>query len=157
THSALDFAEHTLLDFDWRSLTAIRRKAGADELEIDKKDDGWQIVKPDALRADQVGMDDLAERLAGLRAARIASLDATDLKPFGLDAPAATISLVLKDKVGKTSEKTIQVGQPTAKDTEERFARVGGSNAVAVLSAEMAKRLVAEPLKFRDRTIVRFA
>src|SRR4029079_12838086 len=90
THTGLDFVDRTLISFDWRSLTAIRRKKGDEELEVAKQDDGWQVLKPAADRADQTGLDELAEQLSSLRAARIAAIDATDLKPFGLDMPAAT-------------------------------------------------------------------
>src|SRR5207302_3973130 len=118
-------------------LTAIRRKAGDAELELTRADDGWQITKPVAQKADQQGLEDLAERLGGLRAARVAALDATDLKPFGLDAPAATLTLVLKDRDGKPAEKVVQVGGPAPPRAgqppagEERFARGEGSNKIA--------------------------
>ncbi|HTK76898.1 MAG TPA: DUF4340 domain-containing protein [Gemmataceae bacterium] len=157
THTGLDFVDRTLITFDWRSLTALRRKKGDQELEVAKQDDGWQVLKPAALRADQTGLDELAEQLSTLRAARIAAVDATDLKPFGLDMPAATVTLAIKDKDGKPADKVVQIGQPTGKDTEERFAKVEGTNTVAVLPADIAKKLVGDPLKFRDRSIARFA
>src|SRR5207248_1040134 len=93
THAALDFADRTLFAFDPAELVAIRRRAGREELEITRTDDGWQITKPAPQKADQTGLDDLAERLAGLRAARMAELDAKDAKPYGLNAPAATVTL----------------------------------------------------------------
>src|SRR5439155_6660408 len=73
------------------------------------------------------------------------------------DMPAATVTLALKDKDGKPADKVIQIGQPAAKDSEERFAKVEGTNTVAVLPGDVSKKLVADPLKFRDRSIARFA
>lgn len=157
THSSLDFVDRTLLSFDWRSLTALRRKKGDEELEVAKQDDGWQVLKPSALRADQTGLDELAEQLSALRAARVAALDAKDLKPYGLDAPAAIVTLAIKDKDGKPADKVIQIGQPAGMNTEERFAKVEGTNMVAVLPADVSKKLAGDPLKFRDRSIARFA
>src|SRR5205823_10752391 len=63
----------------------------------------------------------------------------------------------------KPVEKVVQVGGPAPPRAgqppagEERFARVEGSNKIAVLPAAVSRRLVAEPLKFRDRSVARFA
>jgi hypothetical protein len=157
THSSLDFVDRTLLSFDWRGITALRRKKGDEELEVSKQDDGWQVLKPSALRADQTGLDELAEQLSNLRAARVAAIDAKDLKAFGLDTPAATVTLAIKDKDGKPADKVIQIGRPAGMNSEERFAKVEGTNTVAVLPADLSKKLVGDPLKFRDRSIARFA
>jgi hypothetical protein len=158
TRSPLDFADRTVFAFAPLDLVAVRRTGPAGELELAKRDDGWQVVKPAAHKADQPGLEELAERLGGLRAARIAALDAKDAKPFGLDAPAATVTLVLKDKDGKQSERALHIGAAAKDGTAgERYARAAGQTAVAVLPAAVATKLVAEPLKFRDRTVVRFA
>jgi hypothetical protein len=157
THAGRDFVDRTLLSFDWRSLTALRRKKGGEELEVVKQDDGWQVMKPAAQRGDQTGLDELAEQLSALRAARVAALDAKDLKPYGLDMPIATVTLAIKDKDGKPADRVIQVGQTTEMNSGERFVRVEGTNTVAVLPADVSKKLMGDALKFRDRSIARFA
>jgi hypothetical protein len=153
--SPLDFVDRLVFAFDPTELIAIRRSGSAGDLELARKDDGWQIVKPTAQRADQPMLDELAERLGGLRAVRVAALNVTDFKPFGLDAPAATVALVLKDKDGKSAEKVLHVGAEVG-TTGERNGRVDGQTTVVVLSAAVAKVLVADPLKFRDKAIARF-
>src|SRR5438093_10434073 len=105
--------------------------------------DGLKVVKLTYHRSDQAGMDELAEQLSSLRAARVAALDAKDLKLYGLDTPAATVTLALKDKEGKPADKVIQIGQPAAKDPEDRVAKVEGTNTVAVLPGDVAKKLIA--------------
>jgi hypothetical protein len=165
THGALDFVDRTLLAFDPTELVAICRKGGAGDLELTRTDDGWQIVKPSVHKADQPGLEELAERLGGLRAARVAALDSSNLHAFGLDVPAATVTLVVKGKDGKPTEKLLHIGSPAPPHDgagrppvgEERFVQVDGSVRVAVLPAALTKRLLAEPLKFRDRTVARFA
>jgi hypothetical protein len=163
TKSPLDLVDRTLFAFDPAELIALRRTGPAGDLDVTKKDDGWQIVKPDSHRADQPGMDELAERLGGLRAAKVAELNAKDLKPFGLDSPQANVTVVLKGKDGKESEKKLHVGV-AAKGRDaapggggEHCAQVDGQSAVFVLPALISKRLVAEPIKFRDRSIAHFA
>jgi hypothetical protein len=153
--SSLELVDRAMFAFDPSELGAIRRTGAAGELELKKNDDGWQIVKPTAQRADQPALADLAERLGGLRAVRAAALNVSDFKPFGLDTPAATVTLVLKDKDVQTAEKVLHVGAPVG-SSGERFGRVDGQNIVVILPAAVAKSLTADPLKFRDRAIARF-
>ncbi len=153
--SPLELVDRTLFTFDPGELVAMRRTGSAGELELTKKDDGWQIVKPTTQRADQPALEQLAEQLGGLRAIRAAALNATDFKPFGLDAPTASVTLDLKDKDGKPAAKMLQVGGPIG-TAGERYGRVEGQTTVFVLPAAIAKSLIAEPFKFRDRTIARF-
>jgi hypothetical protein len=95
----------------------------------------------------------IVDQLASLQAKRVAGYQAKDLKPFGLDVPAATVTLQTAKpvvlKIGKVAEG------PGAEEGE-RFASVEGSEVVGVLPAGLAKQLVADPIRFRDRTVARF-
>ncbi|HEY1375160.1 MAG TPA: DUF4340 domain-containing protein, partial [Gemmataceae bacterium] len=156
--SPLDLVDRTLFAFDPSELTAIRRTGPAGPLELTRADEGWQLAKPTAHKADQPGLEELAERLGGLRAVRVAALDAKDLTKFGLDRPAAVVALVLKDKGGKQSEKVLQVGAAVVPlpGAEERYGRVDGHGTVVVLPAAVSKALTADAIKFRDRSVARF-
>jgi Domain of unknown function (DUF4340) len=159
THDYLDFVDHSLLKFDAAALTGIKRQGGGDALEVVKKDE-WQILKPADKKADEKIMQLLADRLASLRAVRIAAYPAKDLKAFGLDAPAAVVTLQLGgDKPGA---RVLKIGKPVEeKDTTgrspDRFTQVEGSAVVAVLSGPMAELLLAPPIRFRDRAVAQFA
>lgn len=155
----LDFADRTLLSFDAPALTAMVRKKGNEELEIVQGATvGWDMIKPGKFKADQAILDDLSEQLAKLRASRVAAFGVNDLKPFGLDAPAAIVTL----KVGldKPVDKIIRIGQPVDKAAPDgdRYVSVDGAKetTIGVLPAELARRLLADPLKFRDRALARF-
>jgi hypothetical protein len=160
THDYLDFVDHALLKFDAASLGALRRQASADALEVVKKDE-WQVIKPADQKADDKTMQQLAGQLAGLRAVRIAAYPAKELKSFGLDAPAAVVTLQLREgdkpaervlKIGKPADENNPAGQPPS-----RFAQVVGSQAVAVIAGPLADQLLAAPVRFRDRAVARFA
>lgn len=151
----LDFADHTLLLFDPGTLIGIRRSGPAGELALEKTANGWQIAKPAPFKADSQAMDELASQLAGLRATRIAALDAKDLTPFGLDRPAAVVTLILKVKDGKTSQRVLQVSDAQTAKSGERFVQETGTQSVAVIPPAIAAELVAAPIKFRDRTVAR--
>lgn len=155
----LDFADRSMLSFDAPALASLVRKKGAEELEIVQGATvGWDMLKPAKLKADQALLDDLSEQLSRLRATKVAAYGAKDLKPFGLDAPAATITL----KVGldKPVDKVLKIGKPVddKQPDGDRYATVDGAKeiTVGVLPGSLAKRLLGEPLKFRDRALARF-
>ncbi|HEX5271039.1 MAG TPA: DUF4340 domain-containing protein, partial [Gemmataceae bacterium] len=128
-------------------------------LEIVKKDE-WQVIKPADKKADEKTMQQLADRLSALRAVRVAAYPAKDLKSFGLDAPAAVVTLQLTGD--KAKSPVLKIGKPVdEKDAAirppDRFVQVEGSSVVAVLSGAMAEQLLAPPIRFRDRAVAQFA
>ena len=151
----LDFADKSLLNFDDADLRAIRRQMKNNDLEITHKD-GWQVTKPVEQKGDETSLDDLAKQLAKLRADRVAAYAPPDLKPFGLDTPTATITIAL-EKDGKATTHVLKIGSPVdAKSPEgDRFVMIEGGKVVGVLSRSYAKKLLAEPIAFRDRTLIR--
>jgi hypothetical protein len=154
----LDFADRTLLTFDAPALNSLVRKKGAEELEIVQGATvGWDMVKPTKLKADQPILDELTEQLSKLRAAKVAAYAPKDLKPFGLDKPTATVTL----KVGldKPTDKVLKLGNLVDENYPDgqRYAMVDGNPTVGVLPGPLATRLLAAPLKFRDRALAKFA
>jgi hypothetical protein len=154
--SHLDFVDRSLLNFDDAELQAVRRSMKNSDLEIVKKNT-WKITKPTEQAADEQALDEWAKQWSKLRADRVAAYAATELKPFGLDAPVAVVTFVLPEKDGKPVQHVLKMGAPAdAKQPEgDRFAMVEGSKVVGVLPRAEAKRLLADPIQFRDRTLVR--
>src|SRR5262249_50718964 len=155
----LDFVDRGVLKFDLDAVNAIQRKMGKDELHILKKDESWNLVKPTAHAADTPTVENVLERTFRLRAKRIAAYPAKDLKPSGLDQPAAVVTFKLG---GDTpAQHVIKIGQPALepgqKETGERYAVVDDSTTVIVLDEELSKQLVANPLQFRDRNLASFS
>jgi hypothetical protein len=159
-HGELDFVNRDLLAFDPAQLVGVKRQGGA-ELELAKAADGWAFVKPAGQKLDAIGMDELVDRLARLRLARVISLDAKDPSRYGLDKPLVTVTLVLRSADGQSSEKTIEIGRTVAARYDEpdgsRYVRLAGSNVVGILPPAIGEKLVADPIRFRDRQIARFA
>ncbi|HLW68112.1 MAG TPA: DUF4340 domain-containing protein, partial [Gemmataceae bacterium] len=155
TRGYLDFADKSLLKFDPAELNAIRRAMPKNDLELERKNN-WKITKPTEQQADQQTMDDLAAMLSNLRAERVADYGAADLKKYGLDAPSATITFVL-EKDGKPVTHILKIGAPVDPKLPDgdRFAQIEGSKVIAVLARMVAKRLLDEPLKYRDKTLVK--
>ena len=159
THGYLDFVDRTLLDIDMGTLNAVLRKMGENELELVKRDDGWHLVKPEAQRADGPSLEKLLQQLSRLRAPRIAAFPAKDLKAFGLDDPAAVITLRGVDAEGKPKDRIIKIGETAdaeGKTAGDRYALIEGGDKVAVLPGALVRQLVAKPLTFRDKALAKF-
>ncbi|MFL5243110.1 MAG: DUF4340 domain-containing protein [Gemmataceae bacterium] len=157
TRSYLDYVDRTLFNLEPESIKFLVRKTGNDVLELAKRDEGWQILKPADQRADEETLQKLTEQLAHLRAARVAAYPAKDLKTFALDAPASVLTLKVIGADGKPLEKNLNLGKAADEATGDQFAQAVGSQAVVVLPGSFVKRLTAPPLAFRDRKLVRFA
>src|SRR5262249_8872391 len=103
---------------------------------------------------------DVLEKTFRLRAERIAAYPAKDLKPFGLEQPAATVTLKLADATGAPSQHIIKVGdlakEPTKTNNGERYALIDKGESVVVLPAELSKHLVAPALHFAERNVASF-
>jgi hypothetical protein len=156
--SKLDLVERTIFKFDPIDLTAIRRTMGDQQFEATLEGTNWAVTKPVKLTADQQGLEELAEQLSRLRAERVADIEGKDLAKYGLDKPAATIKLEVIGKGGKPTEKGLKVGGPAdpMKPDGDRYAQTEGATTVVVLAGGIAKKLLAEPIKFRDRSLASF-
>ena len=153
----LDFVDRTILKLDADKVIGLTRKAGAEVLEVVKAENVWKLVKPTEHPADAPTLQQLVDQLGELRAVRVAAYPAVDVKPFGLDVPAAvvTIRVMAKDKPTDSVLEIGKVDDEKGKERGDRFARLAGSNTVVVLPGALVKQLTAAPLAFRDRTIAK--
>lgn len=151
-HTALDFADRTVLTLDPAKVVAVTRKGGS-ELALEKQKDTWQIVKPQKWAADGPTLENLLQDLAGLRARRVAAYAPKDLKPFGLDQPEAVVELRGAGDPAVLGE--LRIGKVVDGTTGDRFVQAAGGKTVGVLSEALAGRLLAAPLQFRDRNLAR--
>jgi hypothetical protein len=92
-------------------------------------------------------------RLARLRGKEVVAFKAKDLKAYGLDEPAAKVTVRIKGAESKTEARTFRLGKPVAKDSEERYAAAEGGGTVVTLPADLARQLLAPPLEFRNRDL----
>ncbi len=154
-HTPLDFVNRTLLKLEPAKVTGLTRRMGSDVLQLVKKD-GWRIVKPASLLADDATVQALANDLARLRANKVAAYPAKDLKPFGLDVSAPTVTVLVEIEKGKTADHVLFLGKLVDdKSGTDRYARLDKSETVVVLPGRLAEQLVAPALQFRDRLLAK--
>jgi hypothetical protein len=152
----LDYVDHKLLSFPEGKVTSLQRQKRDETLELVKKGSEWQFVKPEPHRADDATLGMLVRQLSGLRAAAIAEYPLKDEKKYGLDYPFAVLTIHFTGADGKPVKYTLKLGKEVADKGWERYARVEGSKAVAVLPGALARVLTAKSLAFRNRDLVQF-
>jgi hypothetical protein len=154
----LDLVERTIFRFDPIDLQAIRRTMNGQEFEATLAGTNWEVTKPTKIAAEQQGLEELADRLSNLRAERVADVEGKDLAKYGLATPTAVVKLEVIGKAGKPTDKGLKIGGlvDPMKPDGDRFAQADGATTVVVLNGPMAKRLLAEPEKFRDRNLATF-
>lgn len=156
----LDFIDRTLLAFDPPALTGFARKKGAADLDIAQTGLKWEITKPAKATADATTLEEIADLLGRLRATKVAAYAPADadLDKFGLKSPAAVVTLTVGTDKPETRE--LKLGKPVDDKLPDgdRYAAAAGAGpvTVGVIPGFVAEKLLADPLKFRDRTLAKF-
>ena len=111
----------------------------------------WKILRPIATRAGRWSVDGLVGALASLRMESVAAETAEDLKPFGLDKPARTVHLGLKDG----SSRTLEIGGGAGEKTFH--AREAGSRQVVVIPGAIVDDLAKGLGELRAKRLLEVA
>ncbi len=126
-------------------------KAG-ETTSIERGTDGkWAVSSPKPLRADQDSANGVANTFTSLASDRLVEEKASELKSFGLEAPATTVTVTRKD--GKSTKLLLGDDTPTQSGV---FARIDGDPRVFVL-ANVNKTSIEKSYKdLQDKRLVTF-
>src|SRR5438128_253044 len=136
---------------DAGDVTEVELKRTGEVVKLKREADGWQILEPVTARGDRAKVDETLTTLTTARVDREIEPAPKRLDQYGLDTPAADITLRLKD--GRQLGLQLGAKNPTG---VWAYAREAGKPAVFVVS-DMVLRDVTRPLvDFRDRTVLAF-
>jgi hypothetical protein len=136
---------------DTKDVTAVAIKRADGAVRLQREGDDWQLQEPVKARGSRTAVDEL---LANVMTAKIdREIDANPKSPadFGLDKPAADLTLTLKD--GKTLGLQLGAKNPTGVWV---YARERDKPAVFVLGESVLRDATKPVADFRDRTILAF-
>jgi hypothetical protein len=151
----LDFLDRTILKADADKITGLTRERGTDVMQLVKKGDHWRMVKPSDQAADDAILQSLTAELAQLRAKKVVAFPAKDIKPFGLDAPMAVVTVAIATKPDSNDSHRLNIGKLVDDKAGDRYANLDKSDMVVILPAALVERLLAPPLEFRDRLLAK--
>ncbi len=140
-----EFRDKKLTDLTTAQMTRALLKTAAGEMELEKKADHWEIVKPLRARGDDQKIGDLLAQVTTARIEQFVAEDRGDLQPYGLTEPRGSITLFpADDKQGQM----LQIGGVPEKAKDQVYVRFAARNAVYTLPKKIEEILGAEAIRF---------
>jgi Domain of unknown function (DUF4340) len=136
---------------DTKDVTAVALKRGDESVRLQREGDAWQLLEPVKARGSRPAVDELLANVLTAKIDREIDPDPKSLGDFGLDKPAADVTLTLKD--GKTLGLQLGAKNPTGVWV---YARERDKPAVFVLGESVLRDATRPVADFRDRTILGF-
>ncbi|HEU5246318.1 MAG TPA: DUF4340 domain-containing protein, partial [Candidatus Udaeobacter sp.] len=167
---AEEFRDKKLTDLTTAQVRRIALKTPAGEMELEKKGDHWDIVKPLRARADDEKVGDLIGQITTARIQQFVADDHGDLRPYGLAEPRGSITLFSQE--GKKDQKVeiadstkvfgredkgqmLQIGSVPEKERDQIYARFAPRGSVYTLPRKIEEVLSTRPADLRDYHLVR--
>jgi Domain of unknown function (DUF4340) len=167
---AEEFRDKKLTDVTTAQVRRIALKTPAGEMELEKKGDHWDIVKPLRARADDEKVGDLIAQVTTARIQQFVADDHGDLRPYGLAEPRGSITLFSQEgskdqkveiadsiKVFGQDDKgqMLQIGSVPEKEKDQVYVRFAPRGAVYTLPKKIQEALNTKPADLRDYHLVR--
>ncbi len=150
-----DFRDRKLTDLIMAQVVRAVLKTPAGEMELQKKGDHWDIVKPLHTRADDQKVGDLIAQVTTARIQQFVADDKGDLHPFGLAEPRGSITLFTQDDKPGAAGQILQIGSSPEKEKDQVYVRFASRGFVYTLPKKIEEILNAKPDDLRDRHLVR--
>ena len=140
-----------VLTVDSADVTEITLERPADTVRVKREGEGWQLLTPVQARADRATIDEVLTTLTTAKSDREieAAPAASALADFGLDKPAARVTLVLKN--GRKEGLVLGGKSPTGAWV---YAREADKAPIFSLGESVLKDATRPPADFRDKTLL---
>ena len=165
-----EFRDRKLTDLTTAQVRRITLKTPAGEMELEKKGDHWDILKPLRARADDQKVGDLIAQITTARIQQFVADDRGDLRPYGLAEPRGSITLFdqaenkdQKVEIGESIKvfgredkgQTLQIGSVPEKEKDQIYVRFAPRGSVYTLPKKTEELLNTKPADLRDNHLVR--
>jgi hypothetical protein len=158
-----EFRDRKLSDLIMAQVVRVVLKTSAGEMELQKKGDHWDIVKPLHTRADDQKVGDLIAQVTTARIQQFVADDRGDLHPYGLAEPRGSLTLFEQDdkSAGRTDSsrgeqgQTLQIGGVPEKEKDQVYVRFSPRGFVYTVPKKIEETLNSKPNDVRDRHLVR--
>jgi hypothetical protein len=146
-----DFRDRKLTELNTTQVNKVLIKTNAGEIELEKKDRHWVVMKPLKVRGDDSKIGDLVSQAA---TAQIDSFigDAATTSNYGLQDPRATLTLWVE---GNDKPTVLQVGTNPKDDKEKTYVKVSSREGVVLVPKAIESLIETKPNDLRDKNLVR--
>lgn len=165
-----EFRDRKLTDLSNVQVRRVVLKTPVGEMELEKKDTHWDILKPLRARADDQKVNDLISQVTSARIGQFVAEDRGDLRPYGLAEPRGSITLFdqepkkdQKVEIGESIKvfgrddkgQTLQIGSVPEKEKDQVYVRFASRGSVYTLPKKIEEILNTKPADLRDNHLVR--
>src|SRR5213595_2522188 len=165
-----EFRDRKLTDLSNAQVRRVVLKTPAGELELEKKDTHWEILKPLRARADDQKVNDLISQVTSARIVQFVAEDRGDLRAYGLAEPRGSITLFdqeqkkdqkveigesIKVAGGEDKGQTLQIGSVPEKEKDQVYVRFAPRRSVYTLPKKIEEILNTKPADMRDNHLAR--
>src|SRR5947199_1644427 len=165
-----EFRDRKLTDLITAQVRRITLKTPAGEMELEKRGEHWDSLKPLRARADDGKVGDLISQITSARIQQFVADDRGDLRPYGLAEPRGSITLY--DQEQKKDQKielgesikvfgredkgqTLQIGSVPEKEKDQVYVRFAPRGSVYTLPKKIEEIVNTKPADLRDNHLVR--
>jgi len=165
-----EFRDRKLTDLNTAQVSRLVLKTTAGEMELQKKSDHWDIMKPLRARANEQKVGDLIAQVTSARIQQFVADDHGDLNAYGLAEPRGSITLFgpeeKKDQkveidgsikvFGQENKgQMLQIGAVPQKEKDQVYVRFAPRGFVYTLPKAIEEILNTKPDDLRDHHLVR--
>ncbi len=148
-----DFRDRKLTELNTTQVTRFSIKSKAGELEAEKKNEHWDLVRPIRARGDDQKIGDLIAQITTAQIQQFVADDRGDLNAYGLTDPRGSVTIFGdNDKTGQT----LQIGADLPDKSKDLvYARFTPRGFVYALPNKLLNILENKPNDLRDRHLAR--
>ena len=165
-----EFRDRKLTDLSTAQVSRLVLKTTAGEMELQKKSDHWDIMKPLRARANEQKVGDLIAQVTSARIQQFVADDHGDLNAYGLAEPRGSITLFgpeekkdQKVEIGgsikvfgqENKGQMLQIGAVPQKGKDQVYVRFAPRGFVYTLPKAIEEILNTKPDDLRDHHLVR--
>jgi uncharacterized protein DUF4340 len=165
-----EFRDRKLTNLSNAQVRRVVLKTPAGEMEVEKKDTRWDILKPLRARADDQKVNDLISQVTSARIEQFVADDRGDLRTYGLAESRGSITLFDQEqkkdqrveigesiKVAGRDDKgqMLQIGSTPEKEKDQVYVRFAPRGSVYTLPKKIEEILNTKPADLRDNHLVR--
>jgi hypothetical protein len=132
-------------------VTRVTLERPDDTIRLEREGEGWQMLEPVKARADRGQVDEMVNALVTTRSDREIASNPPSVADFGLDKPAAKVTLTLKD--GKQLGLTLGGKNPTGVWV---YAREKDATSVIAVGDSVLRDATRPVADLRDKTVLAF-
>lgn len=158
-----DYRDRKLTDLNTTQVLRVVLKTATGEMELEKKGDHWEVLRPLRARGDDQKIGDLIAQVTTARIQQFVADDRGDLHPYGLAEPRGSITLFGENdkSAGRTDSsrgeqgQMLQIGGAPEKEKSQVYARFTSRGFVYTLPKKIEELLNTKPNDLRDRHLAR--